>query len=405
MSELIIRPGHNDHRVVDDLLVPGVGVRALRPVIGRLALDAPLAAARDDYARAAEASGTPLLIDPLTFLLQDDVATNDAWSNLPFGRADAISISELSDPSVQRRLIELVVTFEIRRGATAIVPPYVLVNDDPQWLAIATDLLARTRDYLDDQGIRLPVVPVLALTRPGRLSVVPWRSRLDRMVAVATEIESERIALAISGTGGPDDGQQRVHLVMSTVRRLAQQGASVIAWRQGFLGLGATAAGAVGYECGIGLRERCDLRGLQVSRRPGREGSRFSPPAGVFIQPFGRSLKRSVARELLDDRQLRPRLVCDDEQCCPRGADSTLQDPRRHAILARSGALHALDRMPSAQWRLNSVAREADSGAVVADLATRVLQSAGRRDRVTSTGLNALAIVADFLRQEADRVA
>jgi hypothetical protein len=405
LSELIIRPGHNDHRLVDDLLVPGAGVRALRPVIGRLVLDAPLAVAHGEYARAAEASGTPLLIDPLTFLLQDEVADDDAWAKLPFGRTGAISASELSDPAVQRSLVAQVVKFEVDRGATAIIPPYVLVNEDPQWLAVATDLLVRTREYLDEHDIRLPVVPVLALARPGRLAVVPWRSRLDRMVEVATEIDAKRVALAISGTGGPDDGQQRVHLVLSTFHRLAQQGVNVIAWRQGFLGAGATAAGAVGYECGIGLRERCDLRGLQVSRRPGREGSKFSPAAGVFVQPFSRSLRRPVARELLGDRQLRPRLVCDDERCCPRGADSTLENPRRHAVVARAKALAALDRMPSAQWRLNAVAREADSGAVVADLATRVLHSAGRRDRVTSAGLNALAVVADFIRQEAHRVA
>lgn len=46
MSKLLIRPGRNDHRVVEDLLVAGGGIRRLRPVINRLVLDAPVASSR-----------------------------------------------------------------------------------------------------------------------------------------------------------------------------------------------------------------------------------------------------------------------------------------------------------------------------------------------------------------------
>lgn len=405
MSELIIRPGRNDHRVVENLLVAGGGVRALRPAISRLVLDAPLAAGRPQYVRAAEASGTPVLVDPLTFLLQSEVSTGDSWGQLPFGRPAAISAGELADPAIQRQLIERVIDFELAHGATALIPPYILVGNDPQWLQIALDLLTRTREHLDQRSLPLPLIPVLALSRPRRLGAVPWRSQLERLSVAAVDVGAERVALAISGTGGPNDGHDPVHLVLGAIRGLADKGIRTLAWRQGLLGPAAIATGAVGYECGIGLRERCDLAGLQAARRPGLAGPGFAPPSGVFVQPLGRSLKRKVARELLGDRQLRPRLVCDDDRCCPRGVDSTLADPRRHAILARAKALADLDRMPSRQWRLNAIARWADSGAVVADLSTRVLTGKGQKDRVSSTALGAIAIITDFIREEGDQVA
>ena len=92
--------------------------------------------------------------------------------------------------------------------------------------------------------------------------------------------------------------------------------------------------------------------------------------AGVFIQPFGKSVPRAVAEVLLENQKLRPRLVCDNEQCCPKGVESMLQGSRSHAVISRSRALFELDRMPSRDWRLNAIAREAESGAVIADLAS-----------------------------------
>lgn len=405
MSELIIRPGRNDNRVVADLLAASAGVRSLRPVLHRLVLDATVAADRPSFAQAAQASGTPLLIDPLTFLLQGDVAEGDAWARLPYGRAPAIPAGELADPAAQRALVTSTVDFEIDHGATGVIPPYVLVGDDPAWLPVATDLLARTRDLLDRRRLGLPMVAVAALSYPRRSGIVSWRLRLDRLAAAAAEAGADRIALAISGTGAPADGHDRVRLLLSATGRLAGQGQRVLAWRQGLLGPGAVAAGADGYECGIGLREVCNLAGLSASRRPDRTGTPYSPPAGVFIAPLGRSLPRQAAAVLLADRTVAPRVVCDDHRCCPQGAQSTLADPRPHAVRARAAALADLDRMPSSPWRLNAIARWADNGAVLADLASRVLQAAGRKEQIRSSALNALAGVADMLRDEGGQVA
>jgi hypothetical protein len=398
MSELIIRPGHNDHRVLANLLAAAHGVRQLRPLIAGIVLDAQVAAAQPEFGRIAQASGTSLLIDPLTFLLQSEVDSRDRWAQLPFARAVALGPSDLNDPATQHDLTELTVDFQLKQGATAVIAPYVLVDDNPAWLELAISLLCRCREHLDANDIRVPLIAVIALAKPSRMGTVSWAARLDRLSAAAAEVKADRVALAVSGTGGPNDGAASVRTVIGALSQLAERGLPMIAWRQGLLGPAAVAAGAHGYECGIGLRERCDLAGIQASRRP-RHGRRpFAPAAGIFMQPLGWSLQRPVARQLLADRQLQPRLVCDDERCCPQGTETTLADPRRHAIVARSTALRRLDRLPSRAWKLNDVARSAANGAVIADLASRVLAAAHSKRRVPATTLNALADVTDSMR-------
>jgi hypothetical protein len=377
----------------------------MRPPLTRLVLDAPVALKQPVFVQAAEASGTPVLIDPLTFYLQDDVRADDPWHRLPYASTAAVPMSDFDDPDYRRQLIGKVVDFELEYGATAVIAPYLLLGDDGATMPANGALIRETRDYLENRGINLPLVVVGAITAGPRVAGVSLGNVLENLAKEATTAGAANIALAMSGTGGADDRPDRVHLMLQATSYLSSLGTSVLAWRQGLLGPSAVAAGAVGYECGIGLRERCDLASLQRSRRPGPARGGFAPPAGIFIQPFGRSLSRPLATSLLEDQKLKPRLICDNERCCPNGAASMLESPRSHAVLARAQHLAALDRMPSTDWRLNAVAREAENGAVLADLATRVLQGNGRREAISSRALSAIAAAADYLREEGGRLA
>src|ERR1700760_4651055 len=116
MSELLIRPGHNDHLVVADLLASSAGAVLLphtRPAISRLVLDAPLAAREPQFREAAQDAGVPVLIDPLTPLLQSDIDPADAWAKLPFAQAPAQSAELLGNPFMQSTLVEETVQFQV----------------------------------------------------------------------------------------------------------------------------------------------------------------------------------------------------------------------------------------------------------------------------------------------------
>ena len=399
MSELFLRPAHNDHRLIETILSTTTGVRRLRGPFSRLVLDAPVAASQPVFVEAANASGTPVLIDPLTFFLQSDVESGDAWERLPFGRAGAMSVRELSERGVQRDLVSEVVDFELQYGATAIVAPYLLLNDDPGTLDASIRLLVLTRENMERRDIQLPLVAILALPAAKTVGGKDRRTVLERFSSAASSANANNLALAVSGTGGADDRLHKVQVVLHDTEQLTEIGARVIAWRQGLIGPAAVSVGATGYECGIGTRERCDLSSLQRNRRPGRPQGGRPRGAGVFIQPFGKSVPRAVAEVLLENQKLRPRLVCDNEQCCPQGVESMLHGSRSHAVISRSRALFELDRMPSRDWRLNAVAREAESGAVIADLATLVLREARLREVINPEALSSIAIAVDQIRE------
>ncbi len=91
-AELLIRPGHQDGRVIADLLAPGGAGRTLgaRCPISRLVLDAAIAHAQPGLAENAHAAGVSVVVDPMTFLLQCQTDPDKPWSRLPY--ADAVRV-------------------------------------------------------------------------------------------------------------------------------------------------------------------------------------------------------------------------------------------------------------------------------------------------------------------------
>ena len=397
MSELLIRPGRNDHRVIEELL--GHSPTGGQRLVSGLVLDAQVAAARPQFAEMAEAHDTTVIIDPLTFLLQTEGGGDDSWVRLSFGRPEAVPPDELADPDVLATLVAEVVSFELEHGATAIVPPYLLIGDDYLTLDVSCALLQRTREYVDAQGLGLPIIPVLALGISATRKPADLFSSLGAVSRVAESIEPQAIAIALSGTGGGDDGDRSVRAVLQAVRMLSRSGAKVLAWRQGLLGPAAVAVGAAGYESGIGIREKCDLVGMQRARRPVPSKAGFGMPAGVFLSAFGRSFKKPVASALLEDEQLADQLACKDSSCCHDGSQSTLGDPRRHAVVSRAGFLRELDAMGDDRRRLSAIEGWAEAGADLAELSTEVLRSKGKKDSVNSKALNVLATASDLVEE------
>ena len=74
MAELLIRPIHNDHVAIADLLIPAARatLASVRRPISRLVVEAQLAYGQPQYREAAAEAGTPLIVDPRTDLLQVD---------------------------------------------------------------------------------------------------------------------------------------------------------------------------------------------------------------------------------------------------------------------------------------------------------------------------------------------
>ena len=407
VAELLIRPGVNDHQVVADLLAPGgasVSLPTGRPVINRLVLDAHVAGQRPLLAQAAAGAGIPYVIDPLTYLLQGQVRPDDRWARLPFGRAPAMSHDELQSDGAKDSLVEAVVDFQLEAGATAVLPPYLyaLSPDDP-WFAISLDLVTRTALYMRRTGIHLPITPLLCAQLQGFGAEKTWPAGIDRFAEVALEVDPAAIAVCLSPAGSALDGYHKLVRLFSATDRLARTGVPILAWRQGIYGPALVAAGIQGYETGIGTREQCNMARATASCGPRRDGTKRTGGAapGVFLEPLGRSVPMPVAQALLGDLRMRAKVMCDDEQCCPRGPTSTLEQHREHAVRSRARVLAALDSMPQRAWKLHRVARDARGAASLLGQANKTLAELGMRVKLSDTSATSLARVADHLSNTA----
>lgn len=409
MPELLIRPGTNDHEVIRDLLTPGAGTVLLprtRPLIDRLVLDAHVARARPDFAEAARHAGVPVLVDPLTVFWQGELREADKWSQLPFGRARQLQPDELANRFRREKLTADTVNFQIEMGATAVVPPYTYASSpsDP-YFEVGLEMLRSTSRYLARNGIALPVIPVFCAQLQSFGPEKAWNEGIDRFVSVAVDLGPEAIAVCLSPVGALNkDSYNKVFRLFAATRRVKWTGTRVFAWRQGIYGPGLVAAGIDGYETGIGTREQTNLAQTISSRKPPKPGKKPTGGAGpgIYLEPLRRSVVSKVGETLLGHRSMRPKLMCDDERCCPNGAASTLDQRRHHAVRSRSRELAAIEHQPHISWRLHQISKDARSAAALAVQANAVLKEAKIKERIGVPGYEALAEVMDFLQSSAE---
>jgi hypothetical protein len=406
MPELLIRPGVNDHEVIQDLLAPGgaaVFLPRARPLIDRLVIDAHVALSRPEFADAARGVGVPVLVDPLTLFWQGELREQDKWSLLSFGQPHRLKPTDFNRDAVESFVAE-VVSYQAEHGATAIIPPYLYVTSpsDP-FFGIALDFLRATARYMNRAGLALPVLPVFCAQLKGLGSEKSWETGIDRFASAALDLGPEAIAVCLSPAGSGADSYNKVLRLFAAMRRVKQTGTRVIAWRQGIYGPGLVSAGIDGYETGIGTRELSNVAGVINGRKPPKPGKKQTGGAalGIYLEPLRRSVPSGVGEILLGHQGMRPKVMCDDERCCPNGAASTLDQRRQHAIRTRAREMAGLEAQPHTSWRLHQTAKDAQAAAQLAVQVNDVLKAAGVRDRIGTSGYDALARVAEFLRAPA----
>ena len=404
-GELLIRPSHNDHEVVADLLAPGstvIMVGRQRPLISRLVVDAHVVAKRPEFAEAAEGVGIPLLVDPVTTLLQGELRDEDPWAKLVFGRAEQASPADYSESAANAAFVASVVEFELEHGATAVIPPYPYVSGptDP-WAAIALAWLRETRRYMDMTGLSLPLLPVVCGKLRDLGADKAWPDGLDVFGRTAMDVGADGVALCLSPAGDGKESYNKVlrlfqaaeHLKMTTTRPL-------FLWRQGIFGPALVAAGLDGYETGIGTREQSNIKNNIAARRPPKPGQKPGRGGrGIYLEPLGRSVNPRVAQLLLANVSLRAKLMCTDERCCPHGVTSTLDHAREHAVRSRARELETLAALPARSWRLNHIASKAQGALTVAHQANRLLAEVGEKQQIQTAGLESLQRVSEELRR------
>lgn len=373
MPELLIRPSGGDVALVERLYAPGaIGMASPQ----RLVLDAVTAMRRPGFALVARRAGVPVLVDPQTTYLQARQHDGDEWADLPYGTSEQLSASQLLDPARQRQVVEASVRHQLQHGATAVLAPSVhIATLDEGLIQVQQQMLARTRRYLDSEGLRLPLIAVLDVGW-RLLDRTSWPTGLGALAVAADGAQVDEIALAGSNVAGGVRPAGRLAGLTASIEMCAGF-APVIAWRQGLFGEACVAAGAIGYETGIGWLERYDAKARMADRRaPAPERTEEDRRSGrpVYIQALGRSIPLATVKALTRHRGVAADLPCDDLYCCPDGVAGLVRDSRAHALRARARSLNAVattDR--SFRWRMLSARAE-----IGLDLARRINVIAAR---------------------------
>jgi hypothetical protein len=397
MAQLLIRPSLNDHQVIADLLAPPPmpTIRRSRPPIAQLVVDSHIAVQRPTFAESANEAGIPFLVDPTTMFLQSDVDPTSSWAKLSFATARPLTVDEIDVDE----LIEQVVQFQVEQGATRIIAPYLYASEpsDPAF-AMSIRLLASTAHYVRNNDVPLPVVAILCGQLRKFAAVQALDAGVERFVDAAEAHDAQSVGLCFSPLGAPGDSYSKLVGLFLVASRVTRAPMSVVAWRQGIYGPALVAAGLAGYETGIGIGEQTNIARQQANRRAKDKAKRTGGGPGIYFDQLGRSVPKPAAEVLLGVNEMRPKLMCDDEGCCPTVAE-TLDNGRPHAVRSRARQLAELGEQPHRRWRLHSVARQAHTAATLAKQANRVLDAAGVKQKIGTKSLEALSQVLTELGQ------
>lgn len=397
-AELTIRVTAADKRLVQRLygLLPGVGRAPYRP--DRLVVDAhvPMSTSGAEISRTAREAGVPFLIDPETYYLQDVQHLGAPWCSTPFAHPEAASPADLLSPSRQLALVQSVVDYQIAHGATAVIAPYVHIERPTHgWVQVQAGLWRRTASYLKDTGIKLPVVAVVAI---GWRCLHPTQGvpALSDLWESLTALAPNEIALAASRVHEGADPTERITELLLLVTKLTSTYPKVTMWQQGLLGEACVIAGAAGYECGIGWREKCDLPSRQRQHRFPNDGHPGARP--VYIDMIGRGVPKRRLELARTHRRVWARFICPHPDCCAPAGDDLLQDARQHCVVARARELANLDTTHATRWRWHRLTQRLAEGIAAAELLNGLGPSSSTLPLISTSSLRALHQVANLRR-------
>lgn len=283
------------------------------------------------------------------------------------------------------------ITYQIEHGATAVLAPYVYMDNlDSPWLDVQSLLWRETRRHLDENAISLPVIAILAIGW-RLLHPVQGPKALARVMSAIDTLMPDEVALTASKVTEGAKPHSRLTDLLVMIERI-KRNYPVIAWQQGLFGEVCLAAGASGYETGIGWREKCDLSTAMGAHRRAPSTSGFGRRP-VYVTSLGRSIPAATFEALRSERTLWPKLICSDSSCCPPNGVAMSGDARAHAVVARTHRMSHLTSIARPIWQWRELESRAETALLLANRINRLGESVGfgRVDVSTMTAIHKVA--------------
>lgn len=236
---------------------------------------------------------------------------------------------------------DAIAQFVALHGYSALLAPshYLENGADDQWCEVDSQLTSKLRDRLDKAGCKKA-----ALFYPFATSTKVFYDPAQRrkLKDVLRDLPIDQLWLRIQSFGS-SSGHLTLRRYIEACRNLHELPFPLIAEKTGNIGLALLAFGAVGgIDSGVSGGERFDFKRLTHENYP---RPRYSPHQRVYIPTLGLFLPRDSARSFFAHRTLKANFACVND-CCRRGADSMIADPRRHFVLTRMGEVSSLSKLP-----------------------------------------------------------
>ena len=343
----VIRTGELSYRQYEHLHAEGS--LPARHVI----VDASKALFQKEFIRALRDSGADVILDTKAAELSEvgrfrGMAKGAPWAAI---EEDRPLMPEDFQPETFRLsanidLFGQMARMAVELGVAAVMAPtHFLRNgaDDP-WLPIDRGSVIRLRAALDREGGAAIAIDYPVILPHTRLQDESDRVRLMQGL---DGLPFDNLVLRLSGFGS-NAMPLPVKRTLIAIETLHVLGYPVLLDHVGGLvGLSALAFGIVsGIAHGVGERDRFNARDWHRPAKEREEGASFGRP--IYLPLFGldRAFRARDLKAIASATGGRRLVACPNRECCPRGFESMLENPRAHIARQQFGVIDRLGAVP-----------------------------------------------------------
>jgi hypothetical protein len=331
-----IRPGHNDHRLLCQLISEG------RTAMSGVVFDPTFLKPQGELRAEVNQRRLWTVLDPLAFELSTPSGHTARRASLPWASKKPHSAKDLADER-GFAFADAVAAFVKDNFFSAVLAPthYLANGFFDSWFEVDLLLTRRLRETLDSIGCRdVPIFYPLAIPT----SVFSDSRQRSSFKASLRDAPVASIWLRIHPFGG-HSGHITLQRYIGACRDLHSVKKSLIAEKVGNVGLALLAFGAVsGIETGVSSGEKFDAGRLF---RELKDKKGFSAHRNVYIPDLGIFLNTKDARQFFENKPFRSQYACTNTACCREGVTDSIKEPRRHFVFSRLEEVKVLGSVPS----------------------------------------------------------
>ncbi len=331
-----LRVGSTGHRQLEDLLGSG------RMMLDRVVVDAAAVSRQHDLLASLSDSGAELILDTNIAELSSMGRFSGAVRTAPWANPKTVLAADDLKPGANRDIIRQIARFAVTHGFHAVqAPTHVLGSSTDRLFDADRDSTLALRRMLDAEGgSHIGIDYSLTIKTAALRDPVQRRAFITGLA----DVPFENLWLRISGFGA-DATAMGVRRYIAAVMDFHRIGRPLVADGVGGLaGLALVAFGAVGGFChGVAEKERFDASDWN---KPPKEGSGGGREKRLLFSGLDRLLSMKQVETLMAAPGARKLLSCSDPNCCPRGLDDTLKNPKAHYLRQRFRQVSALSAVP-----------------------------------------------------------